>query len=324
MRKTQLILSLAISFAAVQAFAVDFSGTYSFDENGSTYTLMLQQTPQGKVVGTLVGPKSFNFKLDGDLDEDKVLGVCGNDQAAYFFVAGFQGAGQLLLMLVEPDENNKPDMDTAQTFTFTRVSVSSGGNSYNYQSLSGGKIQKPGPAMKGKPYAQIYGSAPPPPAPAPSAAGSARIATSSSIGPNEVGSSKWGFKFTLPYGWQHELSDDIEMLINSSVTGFILVFSHTYTSFDIVKKELKQGIDEEGVELTLVSQLYDIGNNAVGGIYSGTMNGQKVKARVIGTVSPFGGGAYIIAVDVPERFSPQLTDTADGIARDIQYFQPVR
>ena len=84
---------------------------------------------------------------------------------------------------------------------------------------------------------------------------------------------------------------------------------------------MQSGIEEEGVFLSPVSDLQALGGNALAGDYAGTYSGQQVKARGIGTFSPYGGGAYIIALTTPDKYGSELSSAADAIVQGMQYFK---
>ena len=151
--------------------------------------------------------------------------------------------------------------------------------------------------------------------------GQANIATSPNISANEIGDANWGFKFQPPQGWKSQKSDRVVVLGHNTIAGAILVLPHTATSFQEVQEQMQKGLSEEEVQLSLTSSLQTIGSNAVAGDYAGIFNGQQVKAHGIGTFSPYGGGAYIIALTIPDKYSPQLSSAADAIAKGIQFFK---
>jgi hypothetical protein len=73
------------------------------------------------------------------------------------------------------------------------------------------------------------------------------------------------------------------------------------------------------VELRVVGQLDQVLKNALGGVCEGYVDGQQAKGRVLGIVSPSGGGAYVIAVSTPEAYRKELGLAADQIAKGMQF-----
>jgi len=147
------------------------------------------------------------------------------------------------------------------------------------------------------------------------------VAASSAISGGEVGDPNWGFKFRPPEGWKSQKTDEFILLGHDTIAGAIFVLPHMEESFEAVQMQMQRGLSEESVQLSPISGLQAFGNNAIGGEYSGVADGQQVKARGIGTFSPYGGGAYIVAMTVPDKYGPQLAGAADAIARGMQYFK---
>ena len=144
---------------------------------------------------------------------------------------------------------------------------------------------------------------------------------SSNIGQNEVGDPSWGFKFVPPAGWVHQQSTDGILLGHNSIAGMILVLPHLSENMQQLQMEMQEGIQEEGSYLVLNGGLQNIQQNVLGGDFTGIMDGTKVKARGFGTLSPYGSGAYIIAVSTPEAFSRDLLSASENIYRNMQFFK---
>jgi hypothetical protein len=111
------------------------------------------------------------------------------------------------------------------------------------------------------------------------------------------------------------------MLGHDTIAGLIWVFPHLASSFQEVQMQMRAGLTEEDIQLQLTSQLQSLGNNAIVGTFSGIYQGQQVRARGIGTFSPNGGGAYIVAMTLPNKFGSDLANGADAVARSMQYFK---
>jgi hypothetical protein len=134
-----------------------------------------------------------------------------------------------------------------------------------------------------------------------------------------AGDASWDFKFTVPPGWVYQQGPDGAILGHNSIAGMIIVMPHMASSFQEVTTQMQAGIMEEGVQLHPDGKLQTIGSSIVAGNYQGMFNGQRVKAKVLGTFSPQGGGAYIFALALPNEFSGKLAGAADAIAQGMQY-----
>ncbi len=138
---------------------------------------------------------------------------------------------------------------------------------------------------------------------------------------DEIGDPNWGFKFRPPQGWKFQKEATHVILGHDTIAGMILVIPHVLTSFQELQSEMQSGLSDEGVQMYPAGSLQSLGSNAVAGEYTGIFSGQQAKARGIGTFSPHGGGAYIVAVTTPDKYGPQLSGAADAIAGAMQYFK---
>ena len=109
---------------------------------------------------------------------------------------------------------------------------------------------------------------------------------------------------------------------HNTIPGLILVVPHMSATIQEIHQELYNGFQEDGISLKLLNNLQSIDQNIEAGDYSGLFDGQQVKARGIGTLSPHGGGAYIIALTTPEQYGQELINSAESVSRSIQYFKP--
>ena len=279
------------------AFAQNLSGTYILSSQGTTLTLTLEQNTQGNIKGTLSSTTGAQFRVEGVIQDNVGVGTCVSNQGGSYFEAHLKG-DQLLLALIEPGPNNRPDYSKVKQLTFKRKEGVTG----SQQGPQASAKQKGG---------QLQAAPPAPP----------RMGGSVALSKDEVSDPTWGFKFSLPKGWKVEKGPKGAILGHDTIPGMIWVFPHLASSFQEVQKQMQAGLAEEEVQLQLTSQLQSLGNNATTGIFSGIYQRQQVKARGIGTCSPNGGGAYIVAMTLPQKFGSDLTNAADAIAKSIQYFK---
>lgn len=100
----------------------------------------------------------------------------------------------------------------------------------------------------------------------------------------------------------------------------ILVLPHLTSTIQEVRGEMEGGMTEEGLELYLTGSLKAVSKGILAGEYQGTFQFQQVRARCLGTLSPYGGGgAFIIAMTTPQQYGSALSGPADAIARSMQY-----
>jgi len=143
-------------------------------------------------------------------------------------------------------------------------------------------------------------------------------ATAPSTG-TKIDDPSWGFTFVAPAGWKSRREANTVLLGSDTVPGLIAVIPHTEANLQAVRTQLQQGLQDEGVQLSPAGALSPLGDSALAGEFQGIFNGEQAKARGIGTSSPYGGGAYIVAVTTPEKYGAAIAGAADQIARSIQY-----
>ena len=147
------------------------------------------------------------------------------------------------------------------------------------------------------------------------------MAASPEVLADEVGDSNWGFKFRPPEGWKSQKTAEYIILGHDTVAGAIFVLPHMEAGAQEVRAEMQSGLSDEGVQLFPTGAIEAFGSNAFAGEYAGIFDGQQVKARGIGTSSPYGGGAYIVALTTPDKYGPQLSGAADAIANAMRYIK---
>jgi hypothetical protein len=156
---------------------------------------------------------------------------------------------------------------------------------------------------------------------APAASTPGQSSGSSKIAAGEVGDPSWGFKFRPPAGWEFSKNLNGAILGHDTVPGMILVFPHQQTNLQAVAQQMEEGLVEEAVYLMPSTQLEQKGSNMLAGECAGTWQGQHARGRSIGTLSPHGGGAYVLAITTPERYGKEIAGAADAIAEGMHYFK---
>jgi hypothetical protein len=103
----------------VAGLAVDFAGTYTLQSSSGPITLVFQPASGRNVNGSLSLSNGLNFRLQGELDEDEVVGlVLGGNRNATF--EAFLEAGQLYFTMIPHDAAGNPDFNQSQEYVFAR------------------------------------------------------------------------------------------------------------------------------------------------------------------------------------------------------------
>ena len=290
------IISISVVLAGLLVVAAGgqtLSGKYSSTSGGVKYALSLSQSSDGTLTGTLSNSAGLDLDLSGAAEEGEANGTGRNDKEQYYFEAGLEG-GKLLFMLVRNDDEGVPDFEKAKELVFSRQG-------------SKPKAERP---TEVEPKEDEKSSAP-------------TAKPAAAAGGNEVSNPSWGFSFTLPKGWKQQKTAEGAVIGHDTVAGMILLLPHSLRSLDEVRAQMEEGLQDEEGQLTPAGAIKSMGENLLTGEYTGVYQGEQVKATGFGTLSPHGGGAYLIALSTPEKFSSRLASAAKTIAQSMRYKKAV-
>jgi len=173
MRKIATFLFLAFT---IGVYSQQFNGTYKYEGENATLKLDLQQS-NTRLTGTLSSSTGTVFKIQGEVENNVAVGICGNAEGNSFFEAYKEG-DVLTFGLMESDVNNMPNYETAQYIIFSKTTNSSSSQTQKPKTNIQAATEETQSNTKLK-----YNSG------------------SSSIKSNEVGDPSWGFKLIPPQGW---------------------------------------------------------------------------------------------------------------------------
>jgi hypothetical protein len=251
--------------------------------------LSLSQSSDGTLTGTLSNSSGLKLSLSGTVAEGEANGTGQNDKERNYFEAGLED-GKLLFMLVRNDDEGMPDFENAKELVFSRQG-------------SKPKTEEP-PEVKPEESEES-----PAPAAEPSAAARG----------NEVSDPNWGFSFTLPKGWKQQKTAEGAVLGHDTIAGVIMLLPHSMRSLNDVRAQMEEGLQDEEGQLAPTGAIKSMGENLLTGEYAGVYQGEQVKATAFGTLSPHGGGVYLIALSTPEKFSSGLSSAGKTIAKSMRY-----
>lgn len=300
-----------------------YSGRFVMTSGQVTLTLSLTQNANN-VSGTLKSSNGTVFQLKGYYEGDGVAtGTCTSGGNSVFFEAYLEG-NDLTFSLIEPDANNEPDYDNAKYLVFTRTSFG-GIPQPKTAPVTGGQTIQGAPVHAGIPVNKTNQAKPRynPPVNQSSLpkTTSGQTTGNNNIGPNEAGDKSWGFKFVPPAGWVYKKTNSGILLGHNTIAGMIVVMPHMSENLQQMQTEMMRGIQEEGTSLFPSGTLRTLNNNTLTGDYTGSLDGTQVKAKGFGVLSPYGGGAYIIAVTTPDKLGNDLISAAETIGKNMKYFK---
>ncbi|MFS4447354.1 hypothetical protein [Maribacter sp. 2307UL18-2] len=129
-----------------------------------------------------------------------------------------------------------------------------------------------------------------------------------------------GLSFDIPEGWRGQVDGDYIVLGHQSIPGLMILSSNTNSSAKDLKQQAEQGVFEEGVQLT-ADNAFLIKKNRVEGTYSGTFNGQQVKAYAIGLINGLGKGMNILILTETTAYSQAHRKEANKLASSVEFSQ---
>ncbi|UCF67058.1 MAG: hypothetical protein JSV80_14940 [Acidobacteriota bacterium] len=141
------------------------------------------------------------------------------------------------------------------------------------------------------------------------------------ISDEHVSDASWGFRFIPPSGWKWKADHSGAVLGHDTIPGMILVIPHQETDLQSVSRQLQQGLTEDDLTLSPSGQVNQKGNGLLTCEVTGVAQGHQVKGRAYGTLSPHGGGAYVLGVTTPEKYGEGIAEAADAISTSMSYFK---
>jgi hypothetical protein len=129
------------------------------------------------------------------------------------------------------------------------------------------------------------------------------------------------YRFPVPQGWEYSLLNDDVGLTSQTLPAWIVIYPHGHKNLRDVEADIQQEPPGGDMRLSIEGPLKPLGDNSVVVNLTGTVNDVPAKARLIGTVSPYQGGAFIFAMTSSEESFTEVSNTADAIGKGMQYFE---
>lgn len=138
-------------------------------------------------------------------------------------------------------------------------------------------------------------------------------------GAQVVSDPAWGFSFSLPSGWKVRKDANGAILGHERIAGMILVFPHTASSMEEMRGQMESGFNEPDFQVGVADALKPLGKSALAAECQGYASGQEVRGRALGALSPYGGGAFVIAITTPQAYGRELAAAAEKIVQGMQF-----
>lgn len=300
----------------------NYTGTYTLASGDVTITLTLQQDANNHLTGVLKSSNESTFTIEGMVSEGIAAGVCMGNEGGLFIEAYLEG-NELTLSLIEPDSYNMPDYNTAQYLVLSRVthqSAPSPGSVPPVQQLTQSPGQNRQPSAQNGTNAPLAGQAIPGGSAAPSALPPATQTVKA--GNEEAGDELHGYKFRKPATWNHQNEAGYILLGSTTIPGLIIVFPHQSNDIRGLISEMHQGLQEEGISLSLTGQVQQQSGTTANAYYQGVVQGEQARGYGIGLLNPNGAGIFILAVSTPDKLGNEIIAAANTICQNTTFFIP--
>jgi hypothetical protein len=140
----------------------------------------------------------------------------------------------------------------------------------------------------------------------------------------EVNFETLGIRFTIPDGWVGQEVNGGYIVGSNTQPGFAFLTLHEYTTISQLTQQARQGISEQnGTNLSLAGEIVQLNERSIGAEYSGTLEGQAVKAYFVGIINALGSGVTIMAASTPDQYTDMHKQLAIQLANSIQFSKPV-
>ncbi len=286
------------------AYAQNYTGNFQLTEGGVTITLTIKQNASGSVTGTMTSNNGSQFSMEGKVAEGIATGVVSGNEGALFFEAYLDG-NDLTLSLIEPDQNNMPNYDAARFLILSRSNQPPQGVvSQPVQPTSQPSAQS---SPQPSPGNQMTASPPMEPV--------ARAESGTEVVRDDVN----GFSFTVPQGWVHQTAEGQILLGSNTIPGIISVFPHQAGTMQEMQSLMQQGLQEEGVFLSLDGGIQQRDHQMITGTYQGSVQGEQARGYGIGLLGQYGGGIFILAVSTPQKLGSEIIAAADNLAANTRF-----
>ena len=140
----------------------------------------------------------------------------------------------------------------------------------------------------------------------------------------EIGDPSWGFRFTPPKGWSARKIPAGFLLGHHSIKGFVLVSPHEMNSFDEIRAETRKGlVYDQTTRMALAGPIQALGQNMLGAEFKGIFRGMPARARIVGVLSPYGGGVMVQAAVEEAGYNSTYAALTEEIARGVKFSRRV-
>ena len=134
--------------------------------------------------------------------------------------------------------------------------------------------------------------------------------------------SELGLSFDIPQGWKGGEQEDYILLGHETIPGLMIISQNTAKNTASLKKSSMEPINEAGLFLAPDGDFVVVSDSRVEGNYTGTYQGEAVKAFMIGLSNSEGVGITILILTSSNIFGDNHITEANKLAKTVQFFKP--
>ncbi|WP_423999393.1 hypothetical protein [Maribacter sp. IgM3_T14_3] len=132
-----------------------------------------------------------------------------------------------------------------------------------------------------------------------------------------------GISFHVPEGWSGTEVTSGFAINSPENKGVIIIITHNVHSILEMEQEAKNGFQiSENTLLTLENGVEKIMDNAIAGLYTGTIDTKPAKALIVGMINPYGYGLTIISTAKSSQFTDNLKRAGLSVSKSVVFYNP--
>ncbi|NKI32695.1 hypothetical protein [Croceivirga thetidis] len=135
----------------------------------------------------------------------------------------------------------------------------------------------------------------------------------------QVDYQQYGISFTIPHNWIGQETEDIFVMSSSKEAGLLILMFHPEKNQEELLNKMNLGLQDGAVNLRPSGPLQMVGENQVEGMYSGMLDGQNVKGKVIALINAHGRGIAVFSLVNETRYTKRTNELAKLVASSVAF-----
>ncbi|WP_166967391.1 hypothetical protein [Yeosuana marina] len=133
----------------------------------------------------------------------------------------------------------------------------------------------------------------------------------------------FGISFHVPEGWVGNKVASGFAITSSETEGVVLIITHDEHSIADMEQEAKNGFQiSKNTLLTPINGVEKIMDNAIAGLYTGTIDTKPTKALIVGMINPYGYGLTILCAAETTQFTEDLKTAGLMVTASVMFYNP--